>query len=98
MNSNNYKKEIKKAKDTLKHYKYIIKEIKNIKSDLTIFKSFLANSVILKLMTLKGNEYKEYLNEIKKEKIFDNLLNDTISRKIKNIILKINPKIYFRMR
>lgn len=93
MNNNDYEKTIKKAKDTLAQYKNIV----NLDNDI-YYKSFLANAVLLKLSTLKGKVYKEYLKEIKKEKIIDNILSDTLIRKIKKIILKINPKLYFKMR
>lgn len=93
MNNNDYEKTIKKAKDTLAQYKNIV----NLDNDI-YYKSFLANTVLLKLSTLKGKAYKEYLKEIKKEKVIDNILNDTLIRKIKKLILKINPKLYFKMR
>lgn len=93
MNNDEYEKTIKKAKDTLIQYKKII----DLDNDI-YYKSFLANTILLKLNTLKGKDYKDYLNEIKKENIIDNILSDTIIRKIKKLILKINPKLYFKMR
>lgn len=91
--SSEYTKIVKKAYDALKQYKKII-QLDNDK----IYRSFLANSVILKLNDLKGKEYKKYLFELKKEKVFNNILSDTLSRKIKKLILIINPKLYFKMR
>lgn len=97
MNNDNYEKTLKKAFDTLEHYKYLKKETKDIK-DIKIFNSFIANSTILKLNTLKKEDYKKYLKELKQENVFNDLLNDSLTRKIKKIILKINPKLYFKMR
>ena len=93
MNNNDYNKTIKKASDTLIQYKKIINLDNN-----KYYKSYLSNIVILKLNTLKNKEYKEYLREIKDNKIIDNILENTLIRKIKKIILKISPKIYFKMR
>lgn len=92
-NNSNYEKTLKKAQDTLIQYKLLI----NLDEDI-YYKSFLANSVILKLETLSKEDYKQYLKEIKKENVINNILSDTLKRKIKKIILKISPKIYFKMR
>jgi uncharacterized protein with von Willebrand factor type A (vWA) domain len=52
--------------------------------------------MILKICSLKGKEYKEYKKMLKKEKVFNNILTDTLPRKIKNILLRISPKIYYK--
>ena len=98
MTDNNYEKVLKKANDFLEHFKYLLNESNNIKGDLTIFKSFIANSIILKSTTLKGNDYKKYIDELKKLKAFDMILDDSIGRKIKKYCLKINPKLYYKLR
>lgn len=97
MTNNDYDKVVKKANDFLEHFKYLLKETNNIKEDLSIFKSFIANSIIIKSTTLKGNDYKYYLKELKRLNTFDLLLDDTISRKIKKCLLKISPKIYYKI-
>lgn len=88
MNSGKLKK---KADDILTQYLDIID-----KSDDKIYKSFLANSVITTSKKLKGKDYKEYLEKIKRYKVVDNILDDTLSRKLKKMIIKINPKIYYK--
>jgi len=96
MSTNDYKKTKKKVNDFLKHYTYLITEINKTDLDSKVFKSFIANSLILKITELKGNDYKEYKKILKEEKVFDNVLADTLPRKIKRVILKISPKLYFR--
>ncbi len=95
MNSNNYEKDLKKTQDFYNHYLYLIKEINKTKLNKKVFKSFIANSLVIKICKLKKKDYNYYLNLLKKEKVFDNLLADTLIRKIKKIIIKINPKIYY---
>ena len=58
-----------------------------------MFKSFISNSLILKICELKGKDYKNFKNKLKKDKVFDNLLTNTITRKIKSILFKISPKL-----
>ena len=94
MNNTDYKKEIKKAYDALEHYKYL-KE--NNKNESKIFDSYIANNVILKSIYLKNKDYKEYLKLLRENKVFDNLLKDTIARKIKKTIVTISPKLYYKL-
>ena len=93
MSSNNYEKTIKKVSDFYNHYKYLISEIDKTNLDSSIYKSFCANSLLLKICDLKGNNYLEYKRRIKKEKITDNLLSNTLPRKIKKCMFKISPKL-----
>lgn len=96
MNSTSYEKIKKKAEDLFVHYKFLISEINKTKLDSRIFKSFVANSVIIKSCTLKGKDYKEYKKRLNKEKVYDNILSDTFPRKIKKLLLKISPKLYYK--
>lgn len=93
MNNNDYQKTVKKAYDTLIQCKKII----NFDGG-NIYKSFLANTAILKLRELKSKEYQEFLFELKKANMFHYILDDTWKRKIKKLILKINPKLYLKWR
>lgn len=92
MNNSDYEKKLKKAYDTLEQYEDLIKY-----DGGKIYKSFLSNSVILKLKDLKKRDYDNYLKLLRKNNCFDYILDDTISRKIKKFILKINPKIYLKI-
>ncbi len=94
-NIDDYEKILKKTNDFYNHYLYLKKEIDKTFLDSIIFKSFIANSLIIKICGLKNKDYKHYLSLLKKENVFDNLLEDTLMRKIKKTIIKINPKIYY---
>ena len=93
MSQNNYEKTKKKVSDFYNHYLFLIEKIEKTSLDSTIFKSFISNSLILKICELKGNDYKEYKRRLKEQKVYDNLLNDSITRKIKKIFFEISPKL-----
>lgn len=97
MTTNNYDKILKKANDFLTHYKFLVKESKKVSGDLSVFNSYIANSVILKSTTLSGSDYKKYVSELKSLGVFDMLLDDTFGRRIKKLLIKISPKIYYRI-
>ena len=95
MNNSNYNKTLKKVDDFYFHYKYLIKELGD---DDKIIKSFLANSLILKITELNKDDYKKYFKRLKDDRVFDNVLSDTLIRKIKKILVKISPKLYYKRR
>lgn len=97
MSSNDYDKTLKKVSDMFELYNYLITEINKTKLDSKVFKSFVSNSMILKICDLESKEYKEYKKKFKEVKIYDNLLTDSLPRKIKKILLKISPKIYYKI-
>ena len=72
----------KLKKDDFENKKYLI--------------SYLTNNLFYKLVLLDNENYKKELKVLKEEKVFDNLLNDTLKRKIKNILLKINPRLIIK--
>ncbi len=98
MNSKDYVKIKKKVDCFFNHYQYLIKEINKTKIDSKVFKSYISNSLITKITELNKEDYKEYLKVLKEEKVFDNLLTDTLPRKIKKVIVKINPKLYYKIK
>lgn len=93
MNTPNYEWTKTKVKDFYNHYLYLNNEIDKLNIDKKIFKSYISNSVLLKICELKGKDYKEYKRKVKEDKVIDNLLDDTTSRKIKKILFKISPKM-----
>ncbi len=97
MSTKDYNKTKKKVSDMYEHYHYLLKEIDKTELDSTYFKSYISNSMLLKICELNNKDYKKYLNKLRKEKIFDNLLTDTLSRKIKKILIRISPKLYFKI-
>ncbi len=98
MNNNNYEKTLKKVKDTYNHYQYLIKEINKTNLNSKIFKSFIANNLILKICELNNKDYKNYKKLLLKEKVYNNILTDTLPRKIKKLFLIISPKLYYQKR
>ena len=97
MSSKNYEKTKKKVDDFLRHYINLMKEINKTKIEATYFKSFISNSLILKITELNKKDYKEYKKILKEEKVYDNLLADTRKRRIKKSIAKISPKLMRKM-
>lgn len=96
MNNKEYTKTKKKVEDMYVHYYYLIKQAKKLDFDTSIFKSFISNSLIIKITELDVKDYKTYFKRLKNDKVFDNLLNDTVTRKIKKELLRISPKLYYR--
>ena len=97
MNNKDYDKVKKKVSDMFEHYKYLVSEINKTKLDSKVFKSFAANSAILKICELKGKDYKEFKKKLKEEKVYDNLLVNTLPRKVKRQFLKISPKLFYKL-
>ena len=93
MSQKNYEKTKKKVEDFYNHYLFLIEEIDKTNLESKIFKSFISNSLILKICELEGQDYKEYKNKLKEQKVYDNILTDTLSRKIKKVLFKISPKL-----
>lgn len=97
MNTENYEKTKKKVKDFYNHYQYLIEEIDKTNLEKKYFKSFIANSLILKITELKTKDYKSYKQKLKQEKVFDQLIANTIPRKIKKFIIRISPRLYYKI-
>ncbi|MFA5407341.1 MAG: glycosyltransferase family 2 protein [Bacilli bacterium] len=91
----------KKAWDMLYHFDYLYL---NVNSDIDIsdkakklFNSFIANAVISKSSSLKGDTLKEYIKELKNRHVPSLLLNDTISRKVKKLLMTLNIGLYLKL-
>lgn len=98
MSNKDYEKTLKKVDDFYNHYKYLISEIDKTDLDSKCFKSFISNSLILKICELKNKDYKKYLKILRKMGVFENILVDTFSRKVKKLLVSISPKIYYMIR
>ena len=98
MNNTSYDKTKKKVEDTFNHYDFLIKQVDKSKKDTSFFKSFISNSLILKITELNSKDYKDYKKKLKINKVYDNLLDDTFSRKIKKIFVKKSPKLYYKIK
>ena len=86
-----------KKTPTAYHAAHEIKKIliSNTKLKQDTFKSFIANSMLMKICELKKEEYKEYLKQLRKDKVASDLLTNTTGRKIKKLIVKISPRFYY---
>lgn len=89
MTTKSVEKDIKKAYDMLEQFDRLISIDYENKNYIDTYKSFLANAVISKSRTLDGKVKKEYINELKKRKIFNLILADTFKRKLKKLLFKL---------
>lgn len=95
MNTNNYAKTKKKVEDFYNHYQYLITEIDKTNLNSEVFKSFIANSMLLKICELNKKDYEYYLKVLRKEKIFSYLQTNTLKRKIKKVLVMVSPRFYY---
>lgn len=96
-----YKKEVKKSEDLLKHYDNMIKTIEryNItKKSKKLVKRYYTNTLLLKSYDLKGKDLEKYLTELKKRKLYKNIKVENLKQLIKKILLMIDVKLYLKMR
>ena len=84
----NQEKEDKKALDVL----YFFKKIKNTTKDKYLL-SYYSNAALAKTKFLKRKFKKEYLKELKKEKIGNYLLDNSLKRKLKKAYIKLWLKL-----
>lgn len=97
MNTNDYTWTKHKVEDFYNHYLYLMKEIEKVSVNKEVFKSFCANSLIIKICELKKEDYKIYKKKLQKDHVYDNLLANTIPRKIKKALFKISPKLTIKL-
>ncbi len=93
MSQKDKEKTKKKVTDFYNHYSFLIEEIDKTDLDSKVFKSFISNSLIIKICELEGQDYKEYKKLLKDNKVYDNLLTDSFIRKTKKVLFKISPKL-----
>lgn len=98
MTSSSYEKTIKKVEDSIIHFNYLINESKKLNIDTSYFNSFIANSLILKIVGLNNKDYKKYKKTLKEKHVFDYLLDNSFGRKIKKTIIKKSPKMYYKVK
>lgn len=93
-------KNLKRCEDMLYHFDNlysIISNDKNISLDKKkLIYSYLANGLISKGAILNKNDLKWYVKELKKMNVFNYLIDDTLLRKIKKVIIKLCPYFYIR--
>lgn len=98
-NSLSNSKDEKKVKK--KCYDFIELGIRNINlinntniKNKKLLNSYIANSIIIKGKELNKEDRSEYFKIIKDNKIYDYILNDSLKRKIKKLLLKVNYNLY----
>lgn len=100
--SKDYEKEKDRAKDMLAHYDNMMKIIDvydNISEETKdLVKRYYTNSVILKANTLKKNDKKQYIQEIKNRFMYRNIKPVNLKQRIKRKLLKYNVRLYLKMR
>ena len=97
MTNNKYDRVLKKCNDFLEHYKFLKEEGSKISGDLSIFNSYISNSVILKSTYLNHKDYKDYIKKVRETGAFDMLLSDSFGRKVKKFLIRINPRLYYKL-
>ena len=97
-----YKKDVDRAKDMLAHYDNMITLIDayyNISDETKdLVKRYYTNSVVLKADTLKGEDKKRYIKEIKDRFMYRNIEPENLKQKVKRMLLKYNVSLYLKMR
>ena len=97
-----YKKDVDRAKDMLAHYDNMITLIDayyNISDETKdLVKRYYTNSVVLKADTLKGEDKKRYIKEIKDRFMYRNIKPENLKQKVKRMLLKYNISLYLKMR
>lgn len=91
----------KRAYDMLEHYDNVCNKISNLNLDkmtLENFKIYMSNCLILKLEELPKKYHKQYIKELKNRHIFNNIKVRNIKQLTKKMLLKINVKLYLKMR
>lgn len=92
MSQKNYENTKKKVNDFYNHYLFLEKEIDKTNFNSKIFKSFIANSLYIKICELDTKEYKEYKKILKEKKVYKNILSNTPKRVLKKTLYKFAPK------
>lgn len=95
-------KNIDRAKDMLAHYDNMMTLIDayyNISDETKdLVKRYYTNSVVLKADTLKGEDKKRYIKEIKDRFMYRNIEPENLKQKVKRMLLKYNISLYLKMR
>lgn len=92
-----YEKKVSKANDILFHSLNHIKTANTLIDNIDIknkLLSYVANASINQIDNLKNPERSAYIDVVKKEKIFDLLLQDTLKRRMKKIYIKLKYGAY----
>lgn len=101
MRNSDYQKNKKKVKDVLLHYDNAVKKIDKMdisKQSKERIKRYYTNTVIIKAKNLKGNDFEEYIKDIKERKLYQNIQPYNMKQRIKRFILRFNVKLYLKIK
>ena len=90
-----------RAYDMLEHYDNLVTRLSNARFEKVIvenFKIYLSNCLILNLKELPKKYHKQYIEELKKRKIADNIKARNLKQFVKKSILKISYELYLKIR
>lgn len=96
-----YSKTLKKVNDTLLHYDNMLEFInKENLTETTVknLKTYYTNAIILKLKELKKEDMDIYIQKINKRNMINNIQVNNVKQFIKKQILKINVKLYLKLK
>lgn len=99
-NSNN-ETTIKKFEDALLHYDNMLQSISKLnisKKTKQNIKIYYTNSIILKLETIRKEDRKQYIKQIRKRKMLRNIKVRNLKQMLKRIILTININWYLKIK
>ncbi len=96
-----YEKTLKRMEDVLLHYDNMIETIGKLElreSSKENIKIYYTNAILLKLKDLKGKDQKYYIQQVQKRNFAKNIKARNIKQLIKKLLLKINIKLYLKLR
>ena len=96
-----YSKTLKKFNDVLLHYDNMLEFIEKEKlkeNTIKNVKIYYTNAIILKLKELKKQDLNIYIKQLNKRKMINNIQVNNIKQLIKKLILRINIKIYLKLK
>ena len=101
MRNDDYNKTLKRIEDVWFHYDNAMNQIEKMNLEKTTkenIKIYYTNAVILKTYELKEEDQKQFIQEIKKRKMYKNIKARNLKQLIKRYLLKLNIKLYIKMR
>lgn len=99
--NNDYQKTLLKMDDCLAHYDNMVETIekfeltKRAKEDIKIY---YTNAILLKLKELQEKDQNKYIQEIRNRKFSQNIKARNLKQLLKKMLLKIDIKLYLKMR
>lgn len=99
--NNDYSKNIKKAYDALRHYDDAMKKIENLnvsKKTKDNLKIYYTNAILTKVKSLSEKNKTEYMEELKRRKLYKNIKIRNIKQLIKKILLYFSIESYFKIK